>query len=75
MEQQLQGSRASHAIDREATSGTFVPPNRDYESAFDISEYCFLVFYICEMALRIGVLRKRWFYTEEEGYMWGSAAA
>ncbi|CAE7383663.1 Catsper1, partial [Symbiodinium pilosum] len=35
-------------------------------------EYAFLLFYVFEVVLRVGVLRREWFYTTEDGFMWGN---
>ena len=37
---------------------------------FDISEYCFFILYVADVAIRVAVLRREWFYDPQEGFMY-----
>ncbi|CAE7318436.1 Scn10a [Symbiodinium sp. CCMP2456] len=49
-----------------------IPQTVDRPEIFETIEYIFLAFYVCEMLTRVVVLRKSWFYTAEEGLIWGN---
>ncbi|CAE7218374.1 Scn10a [Symbiodinium natans] len=48
------------------------PEDVDRPRLFEIMEYVFLAFYVCETLLRMVVLRTMWYYTAEGGIMWGN---
>ena len=62
IEHQMRGYNAELVLQSYPAS----PGNVDTSNVFEHMEYAFLSFYVCEIAVRIAVLRKMWCYTQED---------
>mmetsp|Transcript_13269 Transcript_13269/g.31676 ORF Transcript_13269/g.31676 Transcript_13269/m.31676 type:complete len:570 (+) Transcript_13269:55-1764(+) len=69
VEQQLQAGVALQALDPALTHSQAL---EDSISVFMILEQTFLTFYVFEMVVRVVVLRREWYWQEEQGIMWGN---